>query len=104
MAGARIRPLGVTPVVIAVAIWSAVQVPSPVFASGVRLGGVNEPMPGMLKVESEPANRWLMSGCGENPPGVWQSPQPTTLTRYWPRATSDPPPGAQAQSTAATAV
>ncbi len=87
IAGDSVRPLGVAPVVKAATIWSVVQVPSPVALSGVRFGGTKTPRPGMMKSASDPASNRVISGLGESPPGVWQSPQPITFTMYWPRAT-----------------
>jgi hypothetical protein len=52
--GARIRPSGRFPVVIAVAICSSVQLPRAVSLSGVRLGPQKTPRLGTSKLTSEP--------------------------------------------------
>src|SRR5271156_190275 len=86
MAGARMRPSRRLPVVIAVTICSIDQSPRPVSLSGVRLRPTNTPKPGMAKPTSEPPSTRFMSGCPRKYPGVWQSPQQPSVTRYLPRS------------------
>ncbi len=88
MTGARMRPSGVSPLVIAVTICSSVQLPRPVALSGVRLGATNTPRGGMPKPTSEPPRNLLLSALPRKCPGVWQSVQLPMVTRYLPRATS----------------
>src|SRR5277367_5275363 len=87
MIGASIRPSGRLPVVSAVTICSVVQFPRPVALSGVRLAPAKTPRPGIAKPTSEPPRYLLASGLPRNVPGVWQSEQPPTTTRYFPRST-----------------
>src|SRR5271170_5172254 len=79
------RPSGVSPLVIAVAICSEVQLPRPVALSGVRLGATNTPSEGMPKPTSEPPRYLLLSSLPRKCPGVWQSVQLMRPTRYLPR-------------------
>ena len=89
MIGAKMRPSGVFPVVNAVTICSAVQLPSPVCLSGVRFGPTKIPNPGIAKPTSDPPWNLVMSGLPKKLPGVWQSVQLPKVTRYLPRATAE---------------
>lgn len=84
MMSARMRPSGRTPVCSAAMISARDQLPSPVALSGVRFGPKKVP-PGVRKPTSEPPSRRWVSGSPRRYPGVWQSPQPPSRTRYCPR-------------------
>src|SRR6185436_12117367 len=73
---------GRTPVRMAVDICCVVQLPRPVSGSGVRFLPTTTPPSGNSKPTSEPDNSRLKSGLPKKCPGVWQSLQPATVTKY----------------------
>src|SRR5271156_2116924 len=86
MIGARMRPSGRLPAVIAVTISWVDHLTIPDSLSGVRFRPAKTPRPGTAKPTSEPASSPSLSGRPRKVPGVGQSPQPPSVTRYLPRS------------------